>query len=65
MPVFRVTVRTGRTRYGYHMEDVEAPDLREAMAIAAGRLPEKVAATAEVAEVRLLVDPERRGLPPE
>lgn len=65
MPSFRVTVRTGRTHYGYHMEDVEAQDIGEAMATAASRLPPEVAATGEVAEVRLLAEPARRELPHE
>jgi ribosomal protein L16/L10AE len=64
MPIYRVTVRHGQSRYQYHVEDVEAAHLGEAMAQAAQRLPAEVARSADVAEVRRLVEPENRGLAP-
>jgi hypothetical protein len=64
MPTYRVTVRHGQSRYRYHVEDVEAAHLGEAMAQAAERLPPEVAQDADVAEVRRLVEPENRGMAP-
>ncbi len=64
MPTFRVTVRHGQPRYRYHVEDIEAPDMGDALAAAARRLPPDVAAAADVAEVRRLVEPEQREIAP-
>lgn len=57
---FRLTVRWGSPGTRYHVEEVEAPDLRAALLEAAERLPPEVAATADLAELRPGVDPEAR-----
>ena len=49
---YRVTIRFGAPRARYEMLDVEAADLRGALTAAASKIPEEVAATAELAEVR-------------
>ncbi len=64
MPIFRVTIRFGRQRYRYHVEDVEAVDLRAALLVAAARAPAE-AAGGDIAEIRLLPDPEAREYTPE
>jgi len=64
MPEFRVTVRHGQARYQYHIEDVEAADLKQALALAAERLPAEVVATADLAEVRRQARPEAREYTP-
>ncbi len=64
MPVYRVTVRHGETRYRYHVEDVDAPDMQAALRLAAAGLPAE-ALQADVAEVRLLREPDERNMAPE
>jgi len=64
MPTYRVTVRYGVGRYHYHVEDVEAPELARALALAAEHLSPEVAASGEVAEVRRLTEPEAREMGP-
>ena len=63
MPLFRVTIRFGRQRYHYHVEDVAAEDLRAALVRAAERAPVDAAA-GDLAEVRLLPEPENREYTP-
>lgn len=63
MPVYRVTIRHGEMRYRYHVEDVEAPDMREALRLAIAGLPEE-AVQADIAEVRLLREPDERNTAP-
>lgn len=58
---YRVTIRFGAPRAQYEMLDVEALDLAGAMREAAERLPEEVAATAELAEVRRLTPEDERA----
>lgn len=60
MPTFRVTVRYGQPRYRYHVEDLEAAHMGEAIARAAEHLPEEAAREGDVAEVRRLLEPENR-----
>ncbi len=64
MPTYRVTVRYGVGRYHYHVEDVEAPELASALARAAERMPPDVTVSAELAEVRRLVEPDAREMAP-
>ncbi len=64
MPTYRVTVRYGVGRYQYHVDDVDAPELATALALAAERMPPDVTASGELAEVRRLVDPDARELTP-
>ena len=65
MPLYRVTIRYGAPRALYEMLDVDAPDLSGALREAAERLRPEVGATAELAEVRRLKDPEEREMGPE
>ena len=60
MPIYRVTIRYGAGRYRYHVDDVEAPDLARALALAAERMPPDVIESGELAEVRRLAEPEPR-----
>lgn len=62
---YRVTIRFGAPRARYEMLDVEAEDLRGALREAASRIPEEVAATAELAEVRRQAAPDQREYGPE
>ncbi len=64
MPIFRVTIRFGRQRYRYHVEDVEAEDLRTALTVTAGHLPPE-AASGDLAEIRVLPEPDQREYTPE
>ena len=57
---YRVTVRFGAPRARYEMLDVEAADLREALREAASRIPDEVASTADLAEVRRQTPPDDR-----
>lgn len=60
MPSYRVTFRYGAPRALYEVLDVDAVDLRAAMRAAADRVPDEVAATAELVEVRVQRDPDER-----
>lgn len=60
MSSYRVTFRYGAPRALYEVLDVEAPDLRAAMRVAADRVPDEVAATAELVELRVQTEPEAR-----
>lgn len=57
---FRVTVRHGRQRKGYHIFEVEASDVAAAMEAAAGAIPDGVLDGADLVEVRPSVDSESR-----
>ncbi len=57
---FRLTVRWGTPPTRYHLVDVEGADLRDALARGAANLPDEVAASADLAELRPLADPEER-----
>lgn len=65
MPSYRATFRYGGVRPQYHMLDLEAPGLREALRAAAEGIDDDVAATAELVEIRLQRDPEEREYSPE
>jgi hypothetical protein len=57
---FQITVRYGGRRQRYHTYQVEAPDARAALEAAAAALPDEVAPEADLVELRVAVDPERR-----
>jgi hypothetical protein len=57
---FQITVRYGGRRQRYHTYQVEAPDARAALEAAAAALPDEVAPQADLVELRVAVDPERR-----
>ncbi|MBW3554770.1 MAG: hypothetical protein KY466_14750 [Gemmatimonadetes bacterium] len=61
---YRVTIRFGAPRAQYEMLDVEAEDLRGALREAAVKIPDEVAATAELAEVRRRTPPDEREYGP-
>lgn len=60
---YRVTIRHGRPAR-YHVEDVEAGSLPDAMRLAADRIPGEVGATGDLVEVRLSVGPDDRQYGP-
>jgi hypothetical protein len=57
-----VTVRYGGERLRYHLDQVQADDLKEAMTAAAGALPPEIVDSADLVEIRPAVDPEDRTL---
>lgn len=57
---FQVTVRYGGRYQRYHTFLVEAADAREALATAAAEIPDDVAPQADLVELRVAVDPDRR-----
>ena len=65
MPSYRATFRYGGSRPQYEVLDIEAADLRAAMAEAAERVGDDIVATAELVEIRLQTDPEEREYTPE
>jgi hypothetical protein len=60
MPLYRATIRFGGPRQQYHMMDLSANSLREAMRLAAEQYPESSAQDADLVEIRLQVDPDAR-----
>lgn len=58
---FHLTVRWGHPRTRYHQVEVEAPGLRQALAQAASSLPDEVAASADLAELRPAPSPNDRS----
>jgi hypothetical protein len=61
MTSYRVTIRyaaAGGMRY--HVDDVAAQTLADALRLAAERMPQGVAATADLAEIRVQIEPEKR-----
>jgi hypothetical protein len=65
MPNYRITIRYGGAPPRYELLDLEAPDLRAALREAADRLDDTVAATAELAEIRVQSAPDDRQYAPE
>jgi hypothetical protein len=61
MPDYRITIRHGGAPPRYEILDLEATDLRGALVAAADRLSAEVAATADLAEVRVQAGPESRA----
>jgi len=58
MPKYRMTVRHGRP-HRYHVEDITADTLRDALRLAADAFPD-AASSADLLEIRLQADAERR-----
>lgn len=58
--LFQITVRYGGRHQRYHTFQVEAPDAREALVRAAGEIPDEIAPQADLVELRVWVDPEKR-----
>lgn len=57
---FQITVRYGGQRQRYHTYEVEAPDAAEALREAASAMPDEVTPEADLVEMRVAVDPDRR-----
>ena len=58
---FQVTVRYGGRSQRYHTYVVDAGDARAAMRVAAERMPSEIAPEADLVELRIAVDPEKRA----
>jgi hypothetical protein len=58
---FQITVRYGGRYQRYHTYTVDATDAREALERAARAMPDEVVSEADLVEVRVAVDPERRA----
>lgn len=58
---YRVTIRYGATRQQYHVMDVTAGSLREAMRIAVEQYPDS-AEPADLVEIRKQTEPEERSV---
>lgn len=65
MADYRITIRYGGMPPRYEILDLKAPDLRAALAEAADRLGDEVAASADLAEIRVQMDPDDRRYAPE
>jgi hypothetical protein len=65
MPHYRVTIRLGAPRQQYHVEDLTANSLREALRMAVDLFPEAGAESADLMEIREQVDPDAREFTPE
>ena len=61
MAQYRVTIRFGVPRQQYHVMDLTASSLHEAMRLAAERYPD----AADLVEIRRQVDPEEREYSPD
>ncbi len=57
---YRVTVRYGDPRQQYMVLDIEAASLADALRSVADALPAEVSVGADLAEIRLQVEPESR-----
>ena len=61
MPQYRVTIRFGSPRQQYHVQDLTANSLREAMRMAVEEYPETAMQDADLVEIRTQRDPEERA----
>ncbi len=57
---FQITVRYGGRYQRYHTFTVDAADARQALEEAARAIPDEVAAEADLVELRVAVDPDKR-----
>ncbi|HET9440473.1 MAG TPA: hypothetical protein VFO52_09890 [Longimicrobiales bacterium] len=60
-----MTLRHGAPGKRYHMVDLDAPDMRAALMQAVNAFPPDAERTADLIEIRVSVDPERRDYTPE
>lgn len=63
MNLYRITIRHGQP-HRYHMEDVRAATLADAVRQVADRFPAQVAETGDLLEIRRQMDPEQREYTP-
>lgn len=61
MPTYQVTVRYGRRYQRYHTFTVDAADVAGALREAGDRVPDEVRPEADLVELRVAVDPDRRS----
>lgn len=65
MPHYRVTIRFGAPKQQYHVDDLTANSLREALRMAVDLFPETATDSADLVEIRQQVDPDEREFTPE
>lgn len=65
MAHYRVTIRFGAPRQQYHVMDLSANSLRDAMRLAVEQYPEASIADADLIEIRRQTDPDAREFVPE
>lgn len=63
MSLYRVTIRFG-VPHRYHVEDVRAASLEDALRRAADAFPSGIAETADLLEIRRQLEPEQREFTP-
>jgi hypothetical protein len=63
MNIYRITIRHG-VPHRYHVEDVRAASLKEAMRLAAERCPDAIGSTGDLLEIRKQVEPADRAQVP-
>lgn len=63
--MYRATIRFTGAGQQYHVLDLTANSLREAMRLAADQFPEAATTSADLVEVRLQADPDEREFGPE
>jgi hypothetical protein len=65
MTIYRMTLRHGSPARRYHVVDIEAENMRDAMMQAVNAFPADGERTADLVEIRVHVDPEERNYSPE
>ena len=65
MPHYRATVRYGTQRKQYWMHDAVAENAAEALRAVAAAMPAAVNGAADIVELRVQADPEKREYTPE
>jgi hypothetical protein len=60
MPSYRITIRYGGAPPRYQVLDITAPDLRMALTDASAQMDDAMAASADLAEIRLQSGPDER-----
>ncbi len=58
---YQITVRYGGGHQRYYTYVVEAEDARAALEVAAEQMPTEIGSEADLVELRVAVDPERRA----
>jgi hypothetical protein len=65
MTIYRMTLRHGARGKRYHIVDIEAESLRDAMMQAVNAVPGAMDASADLVEIRVHVDAETRDYTPD
>ena len=58
---YQITVRYGGGHQRYHTYVVEAEDARAALEVAAEQMPAEIGSAADLVELRVAVDPDKRA----